>query len=195
MFFFYFVLESALLATQRTGPQEYAVRFSRNFGEICENIWKFIDFKCDQIHAHYPFNTTKNTSRLLFLRKHEKFFENWPISITSQFKNKSHIQIPHTSYNKTIPRVSFYSYNISRNEIFSINKLYETSKSNYTDVNKSNEGTHTRKILRYENIPYLIYSYIKKDRKVGFKNSPTFRESDLTQKKILKNLIRIRVKT
>ena len=192
MFFFYFVLESALLATQCTSHQEYAVRFSQKSNEIFKNIWKFIDFKCDQIHTYYIFNLTKNMFRAQFFRKHEKFFENKISSLTPQFKNKQFIHTRNETQTRSIHNFTLKYFNISHYEKYNNFKITQISMMNSTAVKQSNKDTHAQEISRYENISYLILSYIKKDRKVGFKNSPTFRESDLTQKKISKNLIRIK---
>ena len=152
MFFFYFVLESALLATQRTGPQEYAVRFSRNFDEICENIWKIHLNSSDQIHAHYILNLTKNMFRTQFFRKHEKFFENEIISITAQFKNKQFIRTRHETQTKSIPNFALKYFNIYQHENYNNFENTQISKSNSTDVKQSNKDTHSQEISRYENI-------------------------------------------
>ena len=89
MFFFYFVLESALLATQRTSPQEYAVRFSRKSHEIFENIWISKSSLCDQIHVKQTLNQTIITNQTTFYRKHVKFFEKSQISTSPKNTKKS----------------------------------------------------------------------------------------------------------
>ena len=194
MLFFFLFLNDALLATAGTRPKEAAVRSARKSERNMQNIWKFNVDRCDQIHAHYTCIQSKNINRTLFLRKHEKFFQITNISIRNEFRNKQQIQTRHITHNKFIPNLSSKNYNILPNEKYNIYQIDETSKTNFTGINKSNEGTHAHEILGYENISYPIYSYIKKDRRVGFKNIPTFSESDCTQNKIPKNLIRIRSK-
>ena len=124
MIFFYFVLESALLATQRTSPQEYAVRFSQKSDEIFKNIWKFIDFKFDQIHTYYIFNLTKNMFRAQFFRKHEKFFENKIISISTQFQNKQFIRTRHETQIKTTPKFSV-AFSFFFQNIIALSTIYK----------------------------------------------------------------------
>ena len=163
MFFFYFVLESALLATQRTSPQEYAVRFSQKSNEIFKNSSISKSPLCDQIHVKQSLNQTIITKHTMFYRKHVKFFEKYEISTSKNitqnsrtFPNSTHDSAPH---NDNILKIhSKYT-----SHIHSKSKI---QKMNSTDHRNTYRQIYDENFTRFEDI-YRYNNFIKKDQKLG----------------------------
>ena len=192
MIFFYFVAELALSRTCCAAPNEHTVRFSRNFERNMENIWNLNSFLIDQNDFKNAHDTIHISNRTLFVRKHEKFFQIFNISITKQFLIKTKIRTHHGEHIKPVCWSPFKNFSFALYEKYIFYKISKIKKSKSTDVITSTWRSSMKNFKGYEDISYPIYSYIKKDRKVGFLSNPTFYKSEITQNNFLGEQIRIR---